>query len=259
MTVVDVRSYSRYSGRIRDESETGTPSGSSAAKIAFSCSVFANENSSETAIDSTFLLRNLSISFRDARGRAARSIDPSYSVRSRTPKRRVVGHERIRPRDENVVEVPARLPADDDHIFETFGRQQSGPRAFAFQQGIGRDGGSMNDFPDRATSSRSSPCMMASSGWCGVESSLKTSNLAVLNDDEIGECSTGIDADSRIDPRDILNMLGRNRFQILKRAHAGRVPRSAPEGRGERRRIGESQLRAPMRNRRPAKARRRWS
>ena len=32
MTVVDVRSYSRYSGRIFDDSEIGMPSGSSALK-----------------------------------------------------------------------------------------------------------------------------------------------------------------------------------------------------------------------------------
>src|SRR6185369_8383953 len=54
MTTVDVRSYSRYSGRIRLEIDNGTSSELSAEAMRSSCSGCRNENSRQIATASTF-------------------------------------------------------------------------------------------------------------------------------------------------------------------------------------------------------------
>src|SRR5215510_10436579 len=53
ITTVDVRSYSRYSGKIRLEIDNGTPSDKSVSAIRSSCSGCRNENNNEIATDST--------------------------------------------------------------------------------------------------------------------------------------------------------------------------------------------------------------
>src|SRR4030095_6129730 len=64
-------------------------------------------------------------------------------------------------------------------------------------------------------SRRPNPCMMASSGWRGVESSLKISILPSLMTTKSVNVPPVSTPTLKIDPRDILNMLGRNRFEAL--------------------------------------------
>ncbi len=54
ITTVDVRSYSRNSGRIWCEIDNGTPSASNDSATASSFFALANENNSEIATDSGF-------------------------------------------------------------------------------------------------------------------------------------------------------------------------------------------------------------
>src|SRR5215510_12627208 len=64
-------------------------------------------------------------------------------------------------------------------------------------------------------SRRSSPCMIASSGWRGVESSLKISILPSLMTTKSVNVPPVSTPTLKIDSRDILYVLGRNRFQGL--------------------------------------------
>ena len=86
-TVVDARSYSRNSGRIRCDAETGIPSCSSAASTRFSVPGLANEKSSDMATASAPLARTASTSASSSSSLGSRSASPSALTRSATPKR----------------------------------------------------------------------------------------------------------------------------------------------------------------------------
>src|SRR5215510_13182324 len=76
------------------------------------------------------------------------------------------------------------------------------------------------------------PCMMASSGRCGVESSLKISILpsrTTTKSVNVPPVSTPIRANLVVEPRDILDEPGRNGFEVLNRAHRVAFPRQGLE------------------------------
>src|SRR6185369_4984062 len=87
MTTVDVRSYSRYSGKTRLESEIGTPNEPSAAAIRSSCSACRTENRRQTAIDSTPDLFNFAVSFLNSTSSSGSITSPDATTRSATPNR----------------------------------------------------------------------------------------------------------------------------------------------------------------------------
>src|SRR5262245_1895558 len=60
----------------------------------------------------------------------------------------MTGNQRLRARHEDVVQFPSRLPADHDHVLESFSGQQRCPRALAFKESVGCDSRSMDDFAD---------------------------------------------------------------------------------------------------------------
>src|SRR5690349_8649632 len=57
-----------------------------------------------------------------------------------------VGHKRFRASYENVVEFSARLAADHQHVFEALCGKQRRARALSFQQRVGGNSRSVNDF-----------------------------------------------------------------------------------------------------------------
>ena len=84
---------------------------------------------------------------RDSRSAVEGSIriSPSLAVRSSMPKRRSARDQRLDAIEEEVVELGAGLASDLDGVFETGGGDQSGARAFAFEQSVGADGGAVQD------------------------------------------------------------------------------------------------------------------
>src|SRR5215813_11376854 len=82
-------------------------------------------------------------------------------------------------------------------------------------------------------SRRSSPCMIASSGWRGVESSLKISILPSLITTKSVNVPPVSTPTLKIDPRDILNVPGRNRCEVLNHALRVTLP-------GQGLKVGES-------------------
>ena len=75
-----------------------------------------------------------------------------------------------------VVKLGAILAADVDHVFEAGGGDQRGSRAFAFQQRVGGDRGSVNHFGAlRQPPACASPARITLAGERGFERSLKVS------------------------------------------------------------------------------------
>ena len=136
MTTVDVRSYSRYSGNIWCDSDTGTPSGESALATRRSCSGFANEKSRQTAIDSTFRSRMRAT----IRSRPARSsgsiISPAGPRALRDAEPQIAGDQRGRARHHKVINLRPCLAAYLDHVLKAFGRDEGRLRPLSLKQGV---------------------------------------------------------------------------------------------------------------------------
>src|SRR5579885_3607219 len=65
-----------------------------------------------------------------------------------------VGDERRGPRPVQIIKAPARLPPDDQHVLEPFGRHQAYARAAAFEQRVRADGRPVHDFQITQTRAR---------------------------------------------------------------------------------------------------------
>ena len=91
MTTVEVRSYSRNSGRISCEIESGTSIAFKALVTASSFLALAKENRSEMAMDCGFAAVTRAASERNSSGLGSVKISPSAEVRSWIPKRRSLG------------------------------------------------------------------------------------------------------------------------------------------------------------------------
>src|SRR5438093_2582513 len=108
-----------------------------------------------------------------------------------------VRNQWVRPGDKDVVQFPARLPADDENILESFRCEEGGTRALALEQGVRRHSGSMNDFRSgRAAGSRHS----LHDGFLRLlrcREFFEYFDLAVADNHEVRECPAGIDADSK--------------------------------------------------------------
>jgi hypothetical protein len=97
---------------------------------------FANEKSSEMAMDSgCFAAKRETRDFKSA-GEAAVRISPLPAVRD----------ERLDAVEEEIVELGTGLPSDLDGVFETGGGDQRGAGAFAFEQRVGADGRAVQDY-----------------------------------------------------------------------------------------------------------------
>ena len=145
MTTVEVRSYSRNSGRIWWEMESGTARGFSASATASSLFGFANEKRSEIAMDcgcaaeiclcedAQFLRRRCGEDFSVAGGAF---VDAEAEI---------FGDQRLDAVEEEIVELGAGLASDFDGVFEAGGGDERGARAFAFEQRVGADGGAVEE------------------------------------------------------------------------------------------------------------------
>ena len=125
--------------------ESGTPKGLRASAIASSFFGFANEKSSEMAIDSGCFAATWETSDFKSAGEGEVRISPSLAVRSSMPKRRSAGTSGSTAVEEEIVELGAGLASNLDGVFETGGGDQSGARAFAFEQRVGADGGAVQE------------------------------------------------------------------------------------------------------------------
>ncbi len=117
-TVVDARSYSRNSGKIRCDAETGIPSSRNAASTRRSVFGFAKANSKLIATASAPLAFTPSTSAASSASVGSRRISPSALTRSATPKSQFSRHQANRHRRKPVVESRPRLPPDRDGIFK---------------------------------------------------------------------------------------------------------------------------------------------
>ncbi len=124
MTTVEVRSYSRYSGKMRLEIDKGTSSSASAEAMRSSCSGCRNENNSEIEIASTrallqFLDERSEIAFLE---RLENFAGRDYPFANSEPQ--LVVNERRRLDRVEIVKLRSRLAPDGKHVFETFRRDE---------------------------------------------------------------------------------------------------------------------------------------
>src|ERR1022692_1825640 len=99
--------------------------------------------------------------------------------------------------EEEVVELGAGLAADFDGIFETGGGNQSRARAFAFEQGVGADGGAMqkNEFALVIDFAEGFDDGLRGIGGSG-EDFQHAQAAGGLDPDTVGEGAAGIDGDA---------------------------------------------------------------
>ena len=99
-----------------------------------------------------------------------------------------------------VVEAGAGLAGNGEGVFKARGGDEGDACAFAFEQGVGGDGGAVADFDGRpvADAMRSTASRMARPGSSGVDGSLRTSSLPAVAVDAVGEGAAGIDGDGEV-------------------------------------------------------------
>ena len=136
------RSYSRNSGRISCDTDSGSASSSSTRPIACSFSGLANENSVEMAIDSAPLVCDIAAStrrsLREASERSCRSPNPLLHAETHATL-----DQRRHALEGKIVELGPVLTADFDRVFESGGSYERHARAFALQQRVGANRGSV--------------------------------------------------------------------------------------------------------------------
>ena len=135
-TVVEARSYSRNSGRMRCEVDTGIPRRCNATSTRFSVAGFANEKSSEIAAASAPLARTFSTRISSS---AICRRPQNHALRThslRYAKAQFPRHHAPRCRLEPVIEPAAGLPSDRNRIFESCGRDKGNSCALTLQHRV---------------------------------------------------------------------------------------------------------------------------
>ena len=139
MTTVEVRSYSRNSGRIWWEIESGTRKGSSALATASSFCGFAKEKSSEIATDCGLAAPICAASERNS---SPVGDGQDFAVAGGAlvdAEAEILRNQRLDAVEEEVVELGAGLASDFDGVFEASSGDERGARAFALEQRVGAD------------------------------------------------------------------------------------------------------------------------
>ena len=106
------------------------------------------------------------------------------------------GDQRLDAIEEEIVELGARLASDLDGVFESGGRDQSGARAFAFQQSVGADGGAVQDdeFAVVIDFAEGFDDGLGGIGWRGEN--FQHAQAAAVDPDTVGEGAAGVDGDA---------------------------------------------------------------
>ncbi len=96
-----------------------------------------------------------------------------------------------------VVKLGAILPADVDHVFKTSRGYQRGSRAFALEQRVGSDGGSVDHLGALAGRRLRQSGQDHARRRSRIRPQLEGFNCPVVGDDnEVGEGSAGVDSDA---------------------------------------------------------------
>ena len=125
--------------------ESGTARDLSASATAFSLFGFANENSSEMAMDCGLAAASCSASDLQFLRRGS---GQDFAVAGRAfvdAEAEILGDQRLDAVEEEVVELGAGLASDFDGVFEAGGGDEGGAGAFAFEQRVGADGGAVEE------------------------------------------------------------------------------------------------------------------
>ena len=199
-TVVEVRSNSRYSGRISCETETGSPVAARARANNFSWAGFTKEKSRQTATESAPLRTTArairAISALDGASRTR----PSESSLSRSPRRRACGTSGSGLLEQQIVKLRARLPANFENVFEARGRHEGDAPAFSLKKGVRANRGPADEFeagqiragfPDSVQRMSDRIGWFARRGW-----DLQNFNAPAAKKNTIGECAAGIKRDA---------------------------------------------------------------
>lgn len=114
----------------------------------------------------------------------------------RDAKPQIVQHQRFYALKEEIVEPGSRLPANLNGIFESGGCDQRYARAFAFQERVGADGGSMQQYK-AVGDANSLQCGSDCLGWVGrSRKHLQHPQAAIFSPHAVGEGATGVDGDA---------------------------------------------------------------
>ena len=175
-----VRSYSRCSGSTSYDADVGMPRLRAASATSRSCSGLRNEKRKQTASDSTPAASTRSSSFSISAGSSGwRTVAAVVEALVRL-EAKLVGHERWLAVRREVVQPRPRLPPDREHVAEAARRDQRRSGALALDDGVGGDGGAVDEVEggglrrrrrsDQSSSAR--PSRMARAGSSGVEGRL---------------------------------------------------------------------------------------
>ena len=106
-------------------------------------------------------------------------------------------HKRRPWRNEDVVELGARLPPDLQDVFEPARSDQCHSRALAFQHGVGGHGGAMNDVEGRGLAGEVSNAVENRARRVVGGGPLLVDDETIRPQmNEVGERTTGVDADT---------------------------------------------------------------
>ena len=193
-TVVEARSYSRNSGRMRCEAGNRHAQ-TSAAPLPRAAR--SPDSQTRRATRSRPLQRR-SLASLDQSGqflvrRRAQNL-PFGAHALRHAKAQLARNKARRHRREPVVQPAPRLPADGNRIFESRSGHKRDPRAFALQHGVGSDRGAMAHVGCLPAPIRASASSTACEGSAGVEKIFqRPSARPSIEVDAIGKGAAGID------------------------------------------------------------------
>ena len=137
------------------------------------------------------------------------------------PETQILRNEGRDPLEEEVVEGGTSLAADFDYVFETAGGDQCDARSFSLQEGIGSDGGAVQENQGGPGANFQQSFADGARGITGSREDFESSEFSLLKPDAIGESASCIDGDPDL--------------VLAATSHeSGRVPRCPVRNRADR-------------------------